>query len=294
MSDRLAGLLASLVASALILLGPAVRAASADDVSIELVTMGAGNVARPGDWIGIKVALTSALTEAVTTEVSWEVANADGDVCEQTRAVALAPGQKIECWIYGRLPPSAQPLDLINAPYSIRVFETKNRERVRELGATRVSAQTAATPPSPVEMNQDLILILGERRLGLEQYRDNALTGYVAPPGMQCRTVLSTGATVQDIPDRWQGLIPFSTIVWCEPDRTPSQLKGEQAKALHEWIWRGGTLVIGLASAPDAWGVGRPNSHELQDLLPTESPTKSELLIIDLLPILSKYQGVRI
>ncbi|MDZ4831819.1 MAG: hypothetical protein SGJ09_16690 [Phycisphaerae bacterium] len=293
MPERLASYLAALVASFFFLFGPAAATASGDDVTIELVSMGVGNVARPGDWVGIKVGLTSALTDAITTEVSWEVANADGDICENTRTVTLAPGQKVKLWIYGRLPPSAQPVDLVNAPYSIRVFETVGGRRGRELGATRISGQTAATPPGAVEMDQDLILVLGERRLGLEQYRDNPLTGYVAPPGVQCRTILSSGINVADLPDRWEGLSPFSTIVWCDAERKPSQLKGEQAKALREWIWRGGTLVIGLASAPDAWGVGRPGTHELQDLLPTESPTRQELLITELLPILSKYQTVR-
>ncbi|MFO0829198.1 MAG: hypothetical protein U0572_13745 [Phycisphaerales bacterium] len=293
MTDRIAGHLLALVATCLLVIGTAAERTLAQDVAIELVSLGVGNVARPGDWVGIKLALTSNLTEAVTTEVSWEVPNADGDVCENTRTVTLAPGQKMERWVYGRLPPSSQALDLINQPYSVRVFETSNGRRLRELGATRISAATAATPSGAVDMDQDLILILGERRLGLEQYRDTVFTGYVAPPGVQCKTIIASGVNVAELPDRWEGIEPFSAIVWSEADRKPAQLKGEQAKALREWIWRGGTLVVSIAAAPDAWGIGRPGTHELEDLLPTATPTRSELLITDLLPILSKYDTVR-
>jgi hypothetical protein len=291
---RIAGVFTALVAGLLFLLGASARTANAQSVNVELTSFGVANMMRPGDWIGIKVKLTADSVEPITAEVSWEVPNADGDICENTRVVTLAGGQTIEKWLYARLPPSAQPFDVQSMPWTVRVFKLEDGRRVSEIGATRISGQTATNGSIAVEMTQDLILVLGDRKLGLEQYQDTLFPEYQMPPGLQARTILASGASLSDLPDRWQGLAPFSAIVWCDSDRRPAQLSSAQANALREWVWRGGTLVIGIARAPDAWGIDRaPGSHELEDILPTVAPKRLELRITDILPIVSKYESVR-
>ncbi|MBL9150319.1 MAG: hypothetical protein JNM94_16645 [Phycisphaerae bacterium] len=291
---RSAGVFTALVAGLLFILGASARTASAQTVNVELTSFGVAGMMRPGDWIAIKVKLTADSVEPVTAEVSWEVPNADGDDCENTRVVTLAGGQSIEKWLYARLPPSTQPFDLQSNPWTVRVFKMEDGRRVSEIGATRISGQTATTGSLAIDMDKDLILVLGDRKLGLEQYQDTLFNDYEMPPGLQARTMVASGATLADLPDRWQGLAPFSAIIWCDSDRRPSQLSSAQASALREWIWRGGTLVIGIARAPDAWGIDRaPGSHELEDLLPSAPPKRLELRIGDVAPIVSKYESLR-
>lgn len=298
MIHRIAGRCAAVLTSLLVtlgvaLLGLATPAATAQSVAIDLLSFGAGDHMRAGDWTAIKVRLTANSTEAITAQIVWEVPNADGDPTEYVRTVTLAPGQALDKWLYALLPPSASPLDLAGTAWSVRAFLLEDGARVREIGATRISGAAAQTPTRPVELEDDLMLVLGDRRLGLEQYSDSPQGG-VAPLGLQCRTILASGATLNDLPDRWIGLAPYSTIIWCDAERRPAQLKTEQANALREWVWRGGTLIVSIANAPDSWGIGRPGTHPLEDLLPGSSPTRMELRIADVLPVLSKYPDARV
>ncbi len=265
-------------------------AAFADGINLDLVSFGVGNHARPGDWVGIKVGLQSNLPEAVQVEVQWEIENADGDITENTRTAALSPGQRLERWIYGKLPPGSNAADVVgNRPYSIRVFEVADGRRVRELASTRISGDTAKTPTAPVELEQDLILVIGNRRLGLDAYavRPN---NFAVLPSLAYVTRIASGATTTDLPDHWQGLAQFQSIVWADAAQLPSALTGDQAAALREWVNRGGTLVLGIPIEDrDIWSIGRTGIHPLEDLLPSKAPKRIEAVPLSaILPLLSK------
>ena len=62
------------------------------------------------------------------------------------------------------------------------------------------------------------------------------------------------GIGAADLPDRWEGLSSFESIIWTN---APVQGLGiDQARALLDWTRRGGNLVIVLPESGDPWGIG--------------------------------------
>ena len=54
-------------------------------------------------------------------------------------------------------------------------------------------------------------------------------------------TEIVEGLTAADLPDRWQGLACFDAIAWIGADI--GELRGETARALREWVRRGGAAT---------------------------------------------------
>ncbi len=281
------------VAAVLVLLGWAPATARAADVQVDLLSFGVGNAARPGDWIGIRLRLTSISTEVKTIEVVWELPNADGDTVGNSRTVNLSAGASVERWLYGRLPPNSQPQTITGNASLIRLYEVdERRRRIADLGSVPISGATAATAALPVDQLSDLALVMGDVRIGLDSYAPRGgMAGSGVPSSMNSAMVVVTGVGPRDLPDRWFGLKQYGVIVWADGTRLPSQLETAQAEALKRWISYGGTFIVNIAAdgAADVWGNGRSEAHRLADLLPSVAPTRNEgVLIADLLPILSK------
>lgn len=276
------------------LAAPALAApALANDVKLELLTFGVGNAARPGEWIGIKVKLTSVATDVKTVEMVWELPNADGDIVENSRTVNLSAGASVERWIYGRLPPNSQAQVATSTASLIRLYEVDaNKRRIADLGATPISGSTATTAALPVDQLTDMAMVLGDVRVGLDSFAPRGgMAGAGVLPSLNSSLAVVDGVGPRDLCDRWEGLSQYSTIVWCDGTRLPGQLETAQAEALRQWIRRGGTFVIGLAAdgAADVWGNATTATHRLADLLPSTSPQRVEgVLIAELLPLLSK------
>jgi hypothetical protein len=85
-------------------------------------------------------------------------------------------------------------------------------------------------------------------------------------------TEVVEGIRVVDMPDQWHGWAPYEALVWTAGE--PSELKGEQARAIREWVERGGHLVIVLPSVGQAWTSRQ--SNELFSILPTVSIRRQE------------------
>lgn len=289
---RLASALVALVVAIPVL--AVARIVSADSVAVELVAFGVGHHARPGDWTGVRVALTSSLSQPTQVEIQWEIENADGDIGEYVRGATLAPGQRLERWLYGRLPPSSNAAEVIGSrPFGLRVFEVADGLRVRELTSTRISGDTARTPAAPVELDQDLFIVLGDRRLGLEVYGLRP-TNFPMLPSLSSLGRLASGVQVDDLPDQWTGLFSASAIVWADPGRSPGRLSGDQAESLLEWVRRGGVLVLGIpVESQDIWALGRTGVHPLEGVLPTVAPRRVQgVPVADVLPILTKNRSL--
>jgi hypothetical protein len=270
--------------------------ARAADVTVELLRFGVGNHARAGDPTAILVRLTSNLPEPVQTRVQWELRNADGDTALYTRDVPLAPGAPSDRWLYGVLPmQGASVLGALEAVSVVRVLQVADGRVVRELVAARIDGSSAAEPPTGVEVTDALIGVIGDGRAGLAplgaapgaNMRDGV-------PSMNETTVIARGLDAASLPDRWDGLASYQALVWS--NGAVQNLSPEQARALVEWVRRGGTLVILLPESGDPWGIlaGKGGRTALAGVLPSGGVARRDgVPVRDLLPLLSRTRDLR-
>jgi hypothetical protein len=261
------------------------------DVDVALDVFGAGGAYRPGDFTGIRLTLTSNLREPHAVHVVWEVPEGLGDISEQTRApVALSPGQPVQVWMYAKLLPTVDARTL----WTVRVYGDDDGRRGEELGGAIVgpsTAQTRGLPPIPIE--EGIIGVVGRaggRAAALNDYNIRLDRAAGVPQTGHERTNIIDGLSPQDLPDRWEGLDLFEAVVWT--NATPGDLPDAQARALREWIERGGHLVIILQSAGNDWGLGALAVTPLHDLLPQTQPRTDEVALSDLLPVISKRNEI--
>ena len=276
------------------MLAPRTGSAAAQEASVEvtLESMGVEGVFRPGGCVPMRLAIGSNLDDTASILVAFEVSNSDGDIEQHTRPAVLAPGQTVTRWLYPTLPPSSSPAVLQNAIHTVRVLENEDGVPGRELATARVSGSSARVVGTPAEMTEDLMLIVGTGRMGLNGYTQTRRSSRFVPSQNE-RSVLVNCAP-EDLPDRWQGLSAFSTVVWS--DASPQGLDLVTGGALREWMDRGGRLVIVLPEGGDPWGLGTPDRGTLlasagdeRPLFPARAPRRlDEVRIADLMQVLSK------
>jgi hypothetical protein len=259
------------------------------DVDVVLDQFGVRDAYRPGDLVGIRVALTalseSRMEDPIEMWVQWEVPNADGDIAEYGRAITVSKGQTRPLWLYAPVSPETPAGTGWPAP--VRVYDFTDGTRGRELGGVRIPA-----PPRPGRPDSEysLIGVVGGSQLGLGQLALGRAAGGVVYTAHE-DTIAVYGIQPGDLPDRWEGLKSFEAIAWSE--NLPQDLSSAQSEALREWIRRGGHFVIVLDEDSNTWGLGEIGNHDLEDLLPTQAPVKREdVPVNDLLPVLSKARGL--
>lgn len=279
---RLRAIQAAALAAALL-----AAAARGADVDIALVRMGVGEHARAGDMTGILVRVTSGLQAPVQARVEWLVRNADGDVARYARDVALAPGAPTERWVYGVLPiMSASAQSSIELVTTVQVVETEDGRPVRVLGERRIDGTVGEDPTMPVETTESLIGVIGDGRAGLSGIATLTPNMQVIA-SMNEVTKVARGITAAELPDRWEGLASFETILWTN---APVQGFGqEQARALLDWVRRGGNLVIVLPESGDPWGMaGQRGRTPFGEALPARAARIDAVAVRELLPALSR------
>ncbi len=82
---------------------------------------GVGGRHRPGEDVGIRVTVRPAdgdFGAATNILLQWEVPNADGDIAEVRRVVALTAGGSASTWLYATLPPDLQ----VEQTWTVRGF----------------------------------------------------------------------------------------------------------------------------------------------------------------------------
>jgi hypothetical protein len=283
---------AGAIAALACVLAPAPTAARADDVDLGLVLMGVGSHVRPGDPTAILVRATSALTAPVQARIEWSVRNADGDTVRFTRDVALAPGAPTERWVYGVMPlitTSAQGcLDAVSA---VRVVEVDEGRAVRVLGEKRIDGASGEEPAVGVETLDALIGIVGDGRAGLSAFATPSPNMQV-PASMNELTRVARGIEPARMPDRWEGWSSFDTVVWTN---APVQNLGvEQARALLDWVRRGGNLVLVLPESGDPWGLaGARGRTALAEVLPARAERHDAIEVSRLMPVLARTGTLR-
>jgi hypothetical protein len=267
-------------------------AARAADVDIALVRLGVGSHARAGDMTAALVRVTSGLQAPVQARIEWLVRNADGDVARYARDAALAPGAPTERWLYGVLPiMSAAAQSSIDLVTTVRVVETEDGRTVRVLGERRIDGTVGEDPTVPVETTESLIGVIGDGRAGLAGLSTPTPNlPFIA--SMNELTKIARGIAPSELPDRWEGLISFETILWTN---APVQNIGlEQARALLDWVRRGGNLVIVLPESGDPWGIaGQRGRTPFGEALPERAARIDAVPVRELLPALSRGGALR-
>lgn len=270
-----------LVAVATILAGFSSDAASAqstvpDEVRIDVGEFGIGNIARAGDWCGLRLKLTDSASKQREVLVGVSVDDADKDKAVYSRLLTLNPGVAQDAWFYFRLPFWASPGD----PVLVQVNEPVSDDTVA-VGARpgRLLARKLVTSTGRiVEPSRGLFAIIGTNEMGLRQYATQAGAGQPWPALGHEVTDSASGIAVRSLPDRWLAWAPFEAVFWGDSpggsEADVSQLRGERTRALKEWVQRGGHLIIVLPPTGQAWTNAATN--ELLDILPAVNITRRE------------------
>jgi hypothetical protein len=288
-----AAILAGLLAGLFLCVQPALAQAEvqielADDgVTSGVGSFGVGGIHRPGDDVGIRVTVRAAeggFGAATNVLLQWEMPNADGDIAEVRRVIALTQGGSTTTWLYGTLPPDLSP----EQTWTIRAFlydDEAGGARGAEIGTTIIQA------PSGGRLSPGMSVIgrVGTgNNMGLDGYRIPTMTGNRGGEVITAHEdTIVRPLTVAQLPDAWPGLMPFDVLVWSVAD--PGLLTARQEAAIRDWIAGGGHLVVVLSETGNPWRIGDPGAGPLSDLLPPREPERREdVPLARLIPTLTK------
>ncbi len=281
-----------LVAALLLMLLTGGRSAAQTMVTFE--TFGLGNAYRPGGPVAARVLVTSDLDEPVPGLVEWEIPNPDGDRQINQRPIEIpARGGTASAWLIGDLPSRIDPLAVANEPWTVRVFEYRDGERIAEIATARLDPSVCAARPVP--QADGLAIVIGPNDAGLGGYA--AIPGRDGRPGLNELLTVVPNVEPRDLPDVWAGFDQADLIVWTadDPRFQPGTLGTRLTieGALRSWLERGGHLVIALPRSGDPWRLERGDGV-LNDLLEGVSPiTESTWPLAQALPALSDRPGLR-
>lgn len=255
-------------------------------VEVELRQFGVRSYFRPGGITPMQVALridpASQTPEAMPVWVQWEVPDANGDISEYGRPVTLTRGRDTLLWLYAPLLPDADEGTI----WPVKVFSMEDDVRGRELGGVRLRPRDVGAQMIPI--TDAMIGVIGQRQMRLNDYS----TRFDHPdrsPAAHERTRIISSLHPEQLPDRWQGLMAFEVIAWS--DAQPHLLGTDAARALREYVRRGGHLVISLRQDANPWQFSTRGQTALDDILPDQEPRLDETVNIrDLVPILSKSE----
>ncbi|USN99106.1 MAG: hypothetical protein H6810_00025 [Phycisphaeraceae bacterium] len=227
-----------------------------DEVDLRVAKAGPGGRTRAGDWGGILVEFRDSALEPREIVLRLTGYDRDGDPPEYDRVVVGDPERARTAWMYAKLPyPENAARVTITAHEAIESADAPGGLGYR---AGRVLGRTWVDSTRLVAPEYGLLGVVGSRDFGLRRYA-TALTSSIEclPLGHE-HTEVVTGLTDDDLPDRWQGLLPYDVIVWGR-GVDPTTLGPERARALIEWIRRGGHFIVVLPPVGQEWTVSARN-----------------------------------
>jgi hypothetical protein len=241
------------------------------EIDLELESFGVGNIARPSDWIGIRVRLKDTLAAQRNVIVRLSSTDSDGDSPQPQVEVTLNPGTWQGVWLYTRM----QSSDITRTPMFVTAYEAiaatdlaagVPKEELYRAG--RMLARIGLEPqPSRIVPEQvGLIGMVGNRALGLRGYSQRMPNGeWIAPRGHEV-TDLVDGLLPVDLPDRWMGLASFDALVWGSGDIADLRSDRPRARALVDWVQRGGHLIVVLPPVGQNWTS--PDANPVYEIMP--------------------------
>lgn len=252
-----------------------------DEVQLSIVSFGVGGLARESEWTGVQVQMQDLGSSSRDVILRLTIPDEDGDQTQYDRVVTANPGVLQSFWLYCWLPPRSAGVE-----YELKAFEAIDdggADGPADIGfrAGRLLGAVPIYNPAIQPASIGLIGVLGSYQIGLDQY------GYTIGnnPWMLFGHELqrtSPGLSIDNLPDRWQGLLTLDTLVWSTAttaSNDPGRLTPEKARAIREWVERGGHLVIIMQSSGDPWFLG---SHPLRSILPDiKTPQRTEAVDLE-------------
>ena len=205
------------------------------EVQLSVASFGIGGLARDGDWTGIQVQVLDTGSAARDLILRLAIRDEDGDETQYDRVIATNPGALQSYWLYSWIPFQGSQLDFTLKAYI--AVDTGNAQ----VGEFQIYNPQIQAPSIA------LAGVIGPNQLGLNQYGISKNGMDSMPFGHELiRT--SPGLKIENLPDRWQGLMSLDNLVWASAESastSPARLSPEKARA----IWR--SVVCGDTSIAD-------------------------------------------
>lgn len=229
---------------------PALAQQSGVQIGIERENLGLGGIVQRGVWTPVRVELTNTGAEDIEVHCRWLLSDEDGDeLIAQRSQITLQSGRTQGVWLYATPPMSTRP----GETWVFQAVDANSGELLDQ-------AQEPLSDSAFAEPSVNLIGMCGLKGMGLEYWLR------WSTHHEQLRLV--RGLSLADLPDRWYGLDSLSSLVWMpsesanNPNHTGVSVSSK--RALREWVFRGGHLVIVLPYAGEPWTGG---DSGLADLL---------------------------
>lgn len=245
-------------------------------VNLRVQQIGVGNTAREGAWAGVQVEYRSL---AGDREIVLRLTGHDRDGDTPTyETVVSAEDRTKSAWLYAPMPYSAATKGrlFVSAHDAVEASGTALGVRAGDLLSRREVGLAQVMEPQI-----GVIGVVGESPgvMGLSEYQSTVsptVRGY-QPLGHEL-TRIASGLRVPELPDRWQGLTVFDAIVWCRGrgvETDPGLLSTSQARAIRDYVVRGGHLVVVLPEYGQEWLAASGNP--LLGMLPVmKAPVRQE------------------
>ena len=207
-------------------------------IDIQRDFLGLGGIVQRGVWTPVRMDLTNTGAESVEVHCRWLLSDEDGDelIAERTN-ITLQPLRPQGVWLYATPPMSTRP----NATWTFQAVEVSTGELINQ-------AQVQLSTSAVVEPSVNLVGICGFKGMGL--------TPWLRWSTHHEELRLVQGLTLETLPDRWYGLDSLSAMVWVPGEGgtpTDNRMSDSSKRALREWVYRGGHLVLVLPYAGQQW-----------------------------------------
>jgi len=237
-TQALRRLFALLLVSSLLVAGPAHAQLSGVQIDIQRDNLGLGGIVQRGVWTPVRVDLTNNGAENVEVDARWLLSDEDGDeIIAERSNITLQPQRPLSVWLYATPPMSTRP----GQSWTFQAVEVGSGELLNQV-QLQLSDSAMAGP------SVNLIGVCGFKGLGL--------TPWLRYSTHHEALRLVRGLSLESLPDRWYGLDSLSSLVWM-PDEggqpTDPRMSDASKRALREWVYRGGHLVIVLPYAGEQW-----------------------------------------
>ena len=217
--------------------GPAWSQLTAVRMDIKREFLGIGGAIQRGVWTPVRVDLFNASAENLEVTCRWLLTDEDGDqLIAQREKITLLPNRNQGVWLY------AVP------PMNTRAGDSWVFQAVSSDNELLASAEVQLDDKALVSASVNLVGLSGSRHLGLQPWQRWSTTH--EPIG------IVRELNIETLPDRWYGMEGLSSLVWYPVDGgepTSTQMSDSSKRALREWIYRGGHLVLMLPYAGQQW-----------------------------------------